>query len=528
MQSGGSGSGRDSGVRLSEIVAALSLAADLGLGQPMEHALRSCLVALGLAEELGVDEDDLRATYWVTLLVTTGCTGVSYELAALFGDDIALRSRYHDMGPSALDQLRYFLGRAGADQPPVARLRLRADLLRTRMRAVEDSLVAHCHVSRRLGESVGLGPDVAAALDQTFSRWDGKGLPRGLGQRDVRLPMRICQLADAVEVWHAEHGADGAVARAREGSGTLFDPDLVALLERVGPAVLAGLPGSAWDAVIAAEPSPGPPLTEDELDAALEVVADYADLKSPCFSGHSRGVADLAAAAARWSGLPERDVTTLRRAALLHDLGRNGVPNSVWDKPGSLTDAERERARLHAYLTDRVVRRAGALGPLATVASAAHERVTGAGYPRGLAGETIPVLGRLLEAADAYHAMREDRPHRPALAKEVAAKELREMARSGHLRGDAVDAVLAAAGHERRRKPTAPAGLTRRELEVLVRVARGATVRHVAEDLGIAPKTVGHHVESIYTKIGASTRAEATLFAMQHGLLDPLAESPRS
>jgi DNA-binding NarL/FixJ family response regulator len=145
-----------------------------------------------------------------------------------------------------------------------------------------------------------------------------------------------------------------------------------------------------------------------------------------------------------------------------------------------------------------------------------------------VAGDAVPVLGRLLEAADAYHAMCEDRPHRPALAKEVAAKELRAMARAGQLRGEAVDAVLAAAGHERRRKPTAPAGLTRRELEVLERVARGATVRQVAQQLGIAPKTAGHHVQNIYAKAGVSTRAEATLFAMQHGLLDPLAESPRS
>jgi len=511
----------DSGIRLSEVIGAVSLAADLGLGQPMEHVLRSCVIATRFARHLEVDEDDLEGTYWLTLLVTTGCTGVSYELTPLFGDDIAWRSRWHDVGPSALSQLRYHLGRAGADRSPAGRLVVRADLMRTGLGAVQDSLAAHCHVSGRLGERVGLDPRICGALDQTFARWDGRGVPRGLGGEQITLPMRICQMADGIEVWHREAGVAAATGRVQAGAGSFFDPALVDAWTRAADDVLASVgEESSWDAVIEAEPRPRPPLTEDELDAALEVVADYADLKSPWFSGHSRGVADLSAAAARHAGLAEADVTRLRRAALLHDLGRNGVPNSVWDKPGPLSDAERERAQLHAYYTDRVVRRAGGLAHLAPIASAAHERAEGSGYPRGIAGDTIPRLGRILEAADAYHAMLEPRPHRPALTRETAAAELRGMARAGELRGDAVDAVLAAAGHARRRKPTAPAGLTPREIEVLVRVARGATAREVGAELGITTKTAGNHVERIYLKLGVSSRAEATMFAMQHGLLD--------
>ncbi len=519
----GAGAETSSGVRLSEVIAAVSLAADLGLGQPMEHVLRSCVIATRFARQLDVSEDDLEATYWLTLLVTVGCTGASYELTALFGDDIAWRSRWHDVGPSALSQLRYHLGRAGNDRSPASRLRLRADLMRTGLRAVQDSLVAHCHVSGRLGDRVGLDPRISATLDQTFARFDGKGVPVGLGGDGIALPMRICQMADGIEVWHREEGIQGAVDRVRAGSGTFFDPVLVEAWTAVATEVLDSLgEESSWDAVIAAEPRPRPPLSERELDAALEVVADYADLKSPWFSGHSRGVADLAAIAARHASMPEADVTTLRRAALLHDLGRNGVPNSIWDKPGPLTEAEMERAQLHAYYTDRVVRRAGALAHLASIASAAHERAEGSGYPRGIAGDAIPKLGRILEAADAYHAMREPRPYRAALSREAAAGELRDMARAGTLRGDAVDCVLAAAGHARRRKPVAPGGLTPREIEVLVRVARGATLREVGAELGITAKTAGNHVEHIYAKIGASSRAEATMFAMQHGLLDAM------
>jgi HD-GYP domain-containing protein (c-di-GMP phosphodiesterase class II) len=515
--------GSGSGVRLSEIVAAISLAGDIGLGQPMEHVLRACVIAVGLGRHLGVSDEDLDTVYWTTLLMTVGCTGSSYEITQVWGDDIALRTGFYDVAGSQLDQLRYFLSKAGSDRSPLGRLAVRADLLRTQLRAVEESFVMHCKVSGHLGDRLGLPADVSRALAQTFTRWDGKGLPRGVGGEDTLLPLRIAQLADTVEVRHRAAGVDGTVELVRQGSGTRFDPRLVSVWSSVAGEVLGSLDGeSSWGTAIAAEPLGRKALSDDELDRALEAVADYADLKSPWFSGHSRGVAELAVAAARHAGVAEKDVTTLRRAALLHDLGRNGVPNTVWDKPGPLAEAEVERARLHAYLTDRVVRRAGALAPLAAVASAAHERAEGSGYPRGIAGDTIPALGRLLEAADAYHAMLEARPHRPALSKSDAARELRAMATAGTLRGDAVDAVLAAAGHARRRKASAPAGLSPRELEVLTLVARGKTVKAVAAELGLSPKTVGNHVERGYAKIGVSTRAEATMFAMQHGLLETL------
>jgi HD-GYP domain-containing protein (c-di-GMP phosphodiesterase class II) len=219
-------------------------------------------------------------------------------------------------------------------------------------------------------------------------------------------------------------------------------------------------------------------------------------------------------------------VTTLRRAALVHDLGRNGVPNTIWDKPGALTPAETERLRLHAYYTDRVLNRSGRLAVLAAIASSAYERLDGSGYPRGIANDTIPRLGRFLEAADAYHAMGEDRPHRPGLARETAAKVLRAGVRAGQFDGMCVDSVLLAAGHAPRRKPSAVAGLTPRETEVLVLAAKGGTTRAVARSLGITPKTAGNHIERIYTKIGVNSRAEAAMFAMQHGLVTSATVSP--
>jgi HD-GYP domain-containing protein (c-di-GMP phosphodiesterase class II) len=232
-------------------------------------------------------------------------------------------------------------------------------------------------------------------------------------------------------------------------------------------------------------------------------------------------VADLAALAARLCELPDREVVTLRRAALVHDVGMHGVPASILDKPGPLTGTETERMRLHSYWTERALARPPALARIGAIASLACERLDGSGYHRGLSGAAIPAPGRILAAADVCRAMREPRPHRPALSLNQAAAELRREVRAGRLAADAVDAVLAAGQHRAKRR-AGPAGLTPCEIEVLTLIARGASTRQVARALGITAKTAETHIERIYAKTGASTRSTATLFAMQHGLLDTL------
>jgi DNA-binding CsgD family transcriptional regulator len=328
-------------------------------------------------------------------------------------------------------------------------------------------------------------------------------------------------VAEIAEIFHREHGAQAAVEAAVKRRGSSLDPALVDEFRRLALEVLPSIgPESSWDEVIAAEPVVRAPLTESELDRALEAIADFTDLKSIYFSGHSRGVANLAAAAARHAGFPERDVAVLRRAGLVHDLGRSGVPNTIWDKPGPLTFLEWERVRLHTYYTERVLARVPALARVAAIAVAHHERLDGSGYHRGLSGGAIGPSARLLAAADAYQEMTQPRAYRPALYAEHAAAELRADVRAGRLAGDAVEAVLHAAGQHTRRRPAAVAGLTAREVQVLALLARGVSNRNIGKSLSISAKTVGNHVEHIYTKIGASTRPAATLFAMQHGLLD--------
>jgi HD-GYP domain-containing protein (c-di-GMP phosphodiesterase class II) len=306
----------------------------------------------------------------------------------------------------------------------------------------------------------------------------------------------------------------------RERAGSQFDPRLAGLMDAEAETLVAGLDTvSTWDAVIDAEPALAIVLSADRFDGALEAIGNFADLKSPYFLGHCRAVAQLSAGAAERAGLGEAQARTLRRAALVHDLGRLGVSNSIWDKPGRLGAGEWERVRLHPHLTERMLHQSEALAPLGAIAVQHRERLDGSGYPRGLSGGAISRSARILGAADAYQAMREPRPYRPARPADEAASELRAEVRAGRMDADAVDAVLAAAGHRVARRREGPAGLTEREVEVLRLLARGLSNKDIAQQLVISPKTVGNHVEHIYAKINASTRTAAGLFAMRNGLL---------
>jgi HD-GYP domain-containing protein (c-di-GMP phosphodiesterase class II) len=277
---------------------------------------------------------------------------------------------------------------------------------------------------------------------------------------------------------------------------------------------------SVREAVLEAEPGARPCLSEERLEVALRAIADFVDLKLPYTAGYSSGVAELAAAAAIRYGLPEEEVISVRRAGFLHDLGRTGVPNGIWEKVGPLTEGEWERVRLHPYFTGRMLGHPVELARLGSLAALHHERLDGSGYHRGLSAAMQPPAARILATADAYHAMTEPRPHRAAHTPGSAAEELRREVRAGRLDGGAADAVLASAGHRVRRRREWPAKLTMREVEVLKLITRGLSNREMARILSIAEPTVAHHVQHIYRKIGVPTRAAATLFAMQHDLLD--------
>lgn len=517
------GGERDSGLRLAELVAAFSLAMDLGLGQPMEHVLRSWRIAARLGDHVGLARDQRGALYYVATLAWVGCVADTPEVAAWFGDDIAYRSDSYQVELNGLPLFGFMLSHVGAGRPAIDRLRLAANLVGTGGKAIERGLLSHCLSTAQMADELGLGADVRNPLQQLFTRWDGKGVPSGVGGEAIALPMRLFQLADVVEVYHHARGTEAAVEVARERRGGHFDPMLVDAFCAVANDVLDDpATDTDWYSLIAKEPALQRCLSDEELDTALAAVADFTDLRSPSRAGHSRGVADLVARGAAHARLPDAEIVAVRRAALLHDIGLHGVPASILDKASPLSASEAERMRMHAYYTERMLARPPVLARLGAIASLAHERSDGTGYHRGLAGAAIPITGRLLAAACALRALTETRPHRPPMTTKEATAELRGEVRAGRLDADAVDAVLSGAGLSHGKRRTGPAGLTAREVEVLTLIARGASNRRVAQSLGISAKTAGTHIERIYSKIGASTRSTATLFAMQQGLLDTL------
>lgn len=506
-------------LRLADLLAALSLTTDLAMGQPPEKAIRATVVATRLARRMGLPEPEVADVYYTTLLKHLGCTATSHEEVDLFGpDDLGMRpvaERTDVASPREMLALLRLSGRGtGLARPSYLGRSVIAG-----KRATAGIMRAVCEVATMMAERLGLGPGVQRGLFESLERWDGKGEPRRLRGEDIALPARIAEPATQAVIFHQLGGPEAALAMVERRSGGWFDPAVVEAFRALGAPTLERLDREdPWVAVLAAEPEPVRRTPPHRLDAVAEAFADMVDLKTPFTLGHSSGVAGLASAAAEHLGVP--GARSVYRAGLLHDLGRTAVGTGVWEKRGSLTTPEREQVRLHPYHTERILARSAALEPLARIAGMHHERQDGSGYHHGASAAEVPTEARLLAAADAYQAMTQDRPHRPALTPERAAEELGAEARAGRLDPECVRAVLEAAGGGRLTVRTAwPAGLSDREIHVLRLLARGLSNKAIAAELFISPRTAEHHVQHVYGKIGVSTRAGAALFAMEHGLL---------
>ena len=509
---------------LAELVSTLSIASDLGMGRPVERVLRQTVIAMRLADAVSVDPAVRAATYYTSLLTWVGCAADTSDIAVLFGEEERLYADSHDddLTPMAMGMfVARHLGRGGSS---VRRVGMVGHFLATAGRSVQRVMEEHCQAASDFADQLGLGEAVCTPLLQAFERWDGKGVPGRAGADDVAPAMRLVHLADNLEVFHHAGGTAAAIAVATERRGTQFDPALVDCFCDHADEIVEGLGElSAWDEVIALDPSLGEPMADAMFDSALATFGDFADLKDPSRTGHSRSVASLAGDAASSLGLPPAEVTLVRRAGWLHDIGVIGVSSTVWTEPGRWSVSQRERARSHPYLTERMLARTPTLRRIGQCAALHHERLDGTGYPKGLPGDAIPVGARILAAADVYDGLRQPRPHRPAIDASAAERVLRDEVAAGHVDGDAANAVLAAAGHRVRRRAGLPGGLTPREADVVVQLARGRSNPEIAEALGVSRRTVTSHLEHVYTKLGVSGRTEAALFAMRNGLVDELA-----
>ena len=488
------------------------------MGFPFEHGLHSTLIAMRLADRLGLGREDRSLTYYACLLSHSGCTTDAHVTAEVYGDSLTtqfpprhVRIRARRPGradPRAARSRERGAGARGSDRPPVSE------------DGAGDASASDRDV--RGGGDAGrpAGSFIASGLlAYLFERWDGHGpLGRAKGE-EIPVPMRIVHVARDAAFQRLLGGEERVVRLVRKRAGHAFDPEVAACLIDDAERILAlEAHASVWEETLAREPHPPLVLEGEALDRGLAAMGNFADLVSPYLAGHSAGVAELVGAAARRCRIDDAGVVALRRAALVHDLGRVAVDARIWQKPGPLTADELEQVRLHPYHSERVLARSAFLSALAPVAGAHHERLDGSGYHRAASGAELALPARLLAAADAYHAMTEPRPYREPIAPERAAAILGEEADAGRLDGHAVTAVCESAG-QRAPRIKRPAGLTEREAEVVAMLARGLQTKQVAGALGISVKTADHHIQSAYRKMGVSTRAAATLFAMEHGLV---------
>jgi HD-GYP domain-containing protein (c-di-GMP phosphodiesterase class II) len=508
-------------LRAAELIGALSLATDLGVGEPLEHGLRTTVIGVRLAERLGLPEEGRRAVYYVALLRYAGCTAESHLDAALFGDEIAVRAAMAPVLFGSRAELFLAIARtAHAGEPARWRAVAVARALAQLRSAFRKGTAGHCEVTRTHALHLGLGPEIQGALGDVFERWDGNGMPAGRRGEQLPLPVRLMQVAEDADLQHGLGGLEQAVAVVRRRGGAAFDPAVAEAFCSAAPELLDGLEGpDVWQTTMAAEPGEPVMLEGKQVDEGLRVLGDFADLTIPYTLGHSVAVAELASAAAAGAGLDAEAQRALHRAGLVHNVGRVAVTARIWNKPGPLSRDEQEKVRLYPYYTERVLQHSELLRSLGEIACRQQERLDGSGYPRGAAAGELSPSDRILAAAAAYQAMLEPRPHRPAHARDRAAELLRDEVRAGKLDASAVAAVLEAAGQEAGQlSPPRPAGLTDREAEVLGLLASGLMTKQIGHRLGISPKTVDQHIQNVYAKIGVSTRAAATLFATRQGL----------
>jgi HD-GYP domain-containing protein (c-di-GMP phosphodiesterase class II) len=483
------------GVRLAEVAAAIASAADFRNGEPTAQSFRTCLLAMAFGRALGIAETKLHHLYYVTLLGELG------SAEATIRGQVCRELHRSD---------------AMCIVPPCIGMATRLHQLPTP--------AEECDALQIVVRSLELWPDVMVTLKLMADCPDGRGGSGTSGDDGAALLARVAQIARHAELLARLGGAELAIDMIRRRRGTVYDSHLAAAFCQKANELFSYLRcESEWEAMLAAEPEPQPCLHRSQLEIALQGIGDAADLHALGVAGHARAVAALSEQAARRTGLPETDVTTVRFAGLVQNLGMLCFPIRICRKPERFTEGEREHIRLHPYYTERILARSRVLAPIGALAGRHHERLDGSGAYRGLIAAQLPPTARILAAADVYAALVEPRPYREALTPMAAAEALHQEVRADRLDGAAVSAVLAAAGHrQRRRRHRRIANLTDREIEVLRLMSLGLVNHEMAASLGISAHTVDHHIRHIYNKIDVSSRAEAVRFAVQHQILAPV------
>jgi HD-GYP domain-containing protein (c-di-GMP phosphodiesterase class II) len=508
---------------VASLLGVLARAGAMGRGQPEGHVERTCYLGMRIADQLKLSAGERADVFFATLLVHAGCTAGNTELAAfLAADELAAQRELCLCDPRNMVECLAWMRRNVA---PTRSLPARVQRVLHMMFQGErffGNVERGCSdVAARIATRLGMPATTSQALRNVCETWNGRG-PAGVRRSAIPLPARIAHVAMVVEVFVRERDRDQALEAIGRRAGKSLDPEIVQAL------TVAGRDDALWKAL--ADPAlpqrildeePGAPRFIDDagLDEVCLAFADFVDLKGPGKGAHARSTATLAERMARVLGVPEAEVTLVRRAALVHDLGQVGVPSFVLSKaaPGP---AERAQIELHPLLTERLLSAVTALRDVAAIAAAHEERLDGSGYPNGLSGNDIPRAVRILAVADEYDEAIRGGRSQPPLSPEAALKVV-EAGAAVRFDSECVRALSGALAEQPPSPARAswPAGLTEREAQVLQLAARGLTLKEIARDLGLSVHTARHHLEHVYEKTGVSTRAGAALFAAEHGLL---------
>lgn len=513
---------------LGSLLQTFAFATDLALGMEMSDGLRSCYVAMRLSDEMGLSEQDRVTVYYTALLKDVGCTCQTTDLAEFWRtDEIAARRDGWIASSMGIRAMISWMGQhAGADSPFPVRI---LDLLRVIARTgpqMADAFKSASEVCSRMSERLGLPHDIQDAMSSLSEQWDGKGVPRKLAGEQIPLAARVILPTSLVMPLLGAAGQEVVQHALRAFRGKALDPDVVDAFMDLAQRK------SFWDELrgddIARQVAAMEPVSElasvgaERVDDLALAFADFIDLKSPFTAAHSRRVGHIVQSIGLLMGCSAEEAKLFRRAGLMHDLGLVAVPSNALNKPErSLKPSEREQVRLHPYYGERILERVPFMADIQKITSAHHEHMDGSGFFRGLRGREIPVGSRLVAVADRLDDLTHETPGSPAVILSEAIDVLSEEA-GVTLDPEIVSLVARSLGSTAvtPREREWPAGLTTREVQVLRLATRGLTRRDIGVRLEITENTVRHHLEHIYNKIGASTRAGATLFAMEHELLE--------
>ena len=409
-------------IRTSELISALSYALDLTEGRSMGHSVRTCVMGMRLAQHIGMSKEEQADLYYALLLKDAGCSSNSSRLFHILNADEIRAKRdvkTTDWTKVGFESLNFALTHVATESPLPQRMWKLLQVAATQQADSRDLVKIRCERGSYIAKKLGFSDAVAEGIHSLDEHWNGGGYPNHLLGEEIPMFSRIANLCQTLEVFYEARGEEDALDAVQARSGRWFDPDLVAAtmsLSKQGILWLGLDSKDLLENVLVMEPEERRLIADDAtVDSICLAFADIIDAKSPFTYQHSNGVADAAMDIAIHFGMNEFEKKQLRRAALMHDIGKLSVPNSILEKPGKLTDEEWQVVRDHPYYTFQILKRVPAFKSFSSDAAAHHERLDGSGYWRRLAGDSISTVARILSVADVFDALRAKRPYRDAL-----------------------------------------------------------------------------------------------------------------